>query len=41
MTINFKVLEIKELKPRILVFLGSRSRGNVTNEMIDAGMRES
>ena len=38
MTINFKVLEIKELKPRILVLGVGGAGGNAINEMIDAGV---
>ena len=39
MTINFKVPEIKELKPRILVLGVGGAGGNAINEMIDAGAR--
>ena len=35
MTINFKVPEIKELKPRILVLGVGGAGGNAINEMID------
>ena len=38
MTINFKVPEIKELKPRILVLGVGGAGGNAINEMIDAGV---
>ena len=40
MTINFKVPEIKELKPRILVLGVGGAGGNAINEMIDAGVKE-
>ena len=40
MTINFKVPEIKELKPRILVLGVGGAGGNAINEMIDADSRE-
>ena len=40
MTINFKVPEIKELKPRILVLGVGGAGGNAINEMIDAGVEE-
>ena len=39
MTINFKVPEIKELKPRILVLGVGGAGGNAINEMIDNGMQ--
>ena len=39
MTINFKVPEIKELKPRILVLGVGGAGGNAINEMIDAGLQ--
>ena len=38
MTINFKVPEIKELKPRILVLGVGGAGGNAINEMIDSGV---
>ena len=38
MAINFKVPEIKELKPRILVLGVGGAGGNAINEMIDAGV---
>ena len=38
MTINFKIPEIKELKPRILVLGVGGAGGNAINEMIDAGV---
>ncbi len=38
MTINFKVPEIRELKPRILVLGVGGAGGNAINEMIDAGV---
>ncbi len=38
MTINFKVPEIKELKPRLLVMGVGGAGGNAINEMIDNGM---
>ena len=38
MTINFKVPEIKELKPRILVLGVGGAGGNAINEMIEAGV---
>jgi len=38
MTINFKIPEIKELKPRILVLRVGGAGGNAINEMIDAGV---
>ncbi len=38
MTIDFKVPEIKELKPRILVLGVGGAGGNAINEMIDAGV---
>ena len=38
MTINFKVPEIKELKPRILVLGVGGAGGNALNEMIEAGV---
>ncbi len=38
MTINFKVPEIKELKPRILVLGVGGAGGNAINEMIAAGV---
>ena len=37
MTINFKVPEIKELQPRLLV-MGVGGAGEMINEMIDNGM---
>ena len=40
MTINFKVPEIKELKPRILVLGVGGAGGNAINEMIDAGVEK-
>ena len=39
MTINFKVPEIKELQPRILVMGVGGAGGNAINEMIDNGMQ--
>ena len=39
MTINFKVPEIRELKPRILVLGVGGAGGNAINEMIDAGLQ--
>ena len=39
MTINFKVPEIKELKPRILVLGVGGAGGNAINGMIDAGLQ--
>ena len=38
MTINFKVPEIKELQPRLLVMGVGGAGGNAINEMIDNGM---
>ncbi len=38
MTINFKVPEIKELKPRILVLGVGGAGGNAINEMIESGV---
>jgi len=38
MTINFKVPEIRELKPRILVLGVGGAGGNAINEMIDSGV---
>ena len=38
MTINFKVPEIKELKPRILVIGVGGAGGNAINEMIESGL---
>tara|TARA_B100000963_G_scaffold289483_1_gene258985 strand:- start:6 stop:1472 length:1467 start_codon:yes stop_codon:yes gene_type:complete len=38
MTIDFKVPEIKELKPRILVLGVGGAGGNAINEMIDSGV---
>ena len=38
MTINFKVPEIKELKPRILVLGVGGAGGNAINRMIQSGM---
>ena len=38
MTINFKVPEIRELKPRILVLGVGGAGGNAINEMIEAGV---
>ena len=38
MTINFKIPEIKELKPRILVLGVGGAGGNAINEMIEAGV---
>ena len=39
MTINFKVPEIKELQPRLLVMGIGGAGGNAINEMIDNGMQ--
>ena len=39
MTINFKVPEIKELQPRLLVMGVGGAGGNAINEMIDNGMQ--
>ena len=39
MTINFKVPEIKELKPRLLVMGVGGAGGNAINEMIDSGLQ--
>ena len=39
MTINFKVPEIKELQPRLLVLGVGGAGGNAINEMIDNGMQ--
>ena len=39
MTINFKVPEIKELQPRLLVMGIGGAGGNAINEMIDSGMQ--
>ena len=39
MTINFKVPEIKELKPRILVLGVGGAGGNAINKMIDCGLQ--
>ncbi len=38
MTINFKIPEIKELQPRLLVMGVGGAGGNAINEMIDNGM---
>tara|TARA_B100001121_G_scaffold11243_1_gene9405 strand:+ start:265 stop:1728 length:1464 start_codon:yes stop_codon:yes gene_type:complete len=39
MTINFKIPEIKELQPRLLVMGVGGAGGNAINEMIDNGMQ--
>ena len=39
MTINFKIPEIKELQPRLLVMGIGGAGGNAINEMIDNGMQ--
>ncbi len=39
MTINFKIPEIKELQPRLLVLGVGGAGGNAINEMIDNGMQ--
>ena len=39
MTINFKVPEIKELKPRILVLGVGGAGGNAINGMIESGLQ--
>ena len=39
MTINFKVPDIRELKPRILVLGVGGAGGNAINGMIDAGLQ--
>ena len=39
MTINFKIPEIKELKPRILVLGVGGAGGNAINKMIESGLQ--
>ena len=38
MTINFRAPDIKELKPRILVWGVGGAGGNAINEMIESGV---